>query len=203
MKPSPTDVWADQLHNELRSATGELHRKLDSHAVLSPLISPTVTLGEYHAALLALHAITAPAEDRIGEYCENRCLPMDYGNRRRMPLLLADLDFFGLTPGEPAWNGPRIRSDAALVGCLYVVEGAALGGRMILRRMAAALFISDRRGGRYFNGHGDRTQTLWRDFWRFASRHCRPDDLPTACRSAVALFGSYLTLLDQYRGRQA
>lgn len=180
----------------MRSATRELHRQLDHHHILKPLLSTDVTLAQYQRALLALHAVTAPAENNIGQYLENRSLPMDYAPHRREPDLLKDLDHFGLPPARPAWDGPFIDSTGALIGCLYVLEGSTKGGQLIFQRLNERLGVEARTGGRFFSGYGRPSEELWLKFWRFAETHCPTEEIDNACEGANALFRSYIDLLD-------
>lgn len=191
-----------RLHNQLRHATEDLHRKLDQHPILAPLNREAVTVQVYQRALLVLHAISAPAEARIGSYLKNHFLPLDYIARQRTPDLVRDLDHFGLLPPEPAWDGPAITSTGALIGCLYVQEGSALGGRVIFRRVHKELGISEHQGGRFFSGCGRDNHSLWLEFWNFAINHSQDADIPEACQAANELFRSYLVLLGQYESSQ-
>jgi len=146
-------------------------------------------------------AITTPVETRVGTYLDARRLPLDYQPRRRMPTLLQDLQFYGLEPPPPAWSGPDIGTDAELVGCLYVLEGGTRGSRFIFRRMTTALGITEELGGRFFNGYGDHTESMWQEFWSFAAGHCPPEGWAEACRTAVNLLRSYRDLLDGFQVR--
>ena len=129
-----TDLVA-MLQAELRAATRDLHHRLDHHKLLSPLVRSGLVMADYGLALQALYAINAPIEQAISDYIDAQGLAFDYGERRRMPDLLADLNFLGLSTPQLAWNGPNICSHGELVGCLYVLEGSALGGRVIFKRV--------------------------------------------------------------------
>lgn len=181
-------------------ATRTLHRDLDRHRVLTPLLGASVTLAQYQRALLAMHTVTGPVEDRIGHYVETQLLPFDYAAHRRVPDLSQDIRYFGLTPPEPAWDGMPITSIGVLIGCLYVLEGSAMGGRVIFHRINKSLGVSALHGGRFFSCEGRRTDELWLDFWRFATTHCQPEDVSEACCAGSALFGAYIDLLGQYDG---
>lgn len=180
--------------------TRRLHRDIDSHPVLA-ILAGSATLPEYQRALLAMYAITAPVESRVADHLEARRLPLDFQARRRMPKLLQDLEFYGLMPPDPVWAGPTITTNAELVGCLYVLEGAARGSRYISRRMTKTLGISEDRGGQFFGGHGDRSDSMWQEFWSFAAEHCPTERWAEAGRTAVALLSSYRSLLEPFGGR--
>jgi len=58
-------------------------------------------------------------------------------------------------------NLPPLGTHAEVLGCLYVMEGATLGGRMITRHIRAALGITPITGGSFFEGYGDDTGMMW------------------------------------------
>jgi len=56
---------------------------------------------------------------------------------------------------------PPLRTQAEVLGCLYVMEGATLGGRLITQHVRAALGITPATGGSFFQGYGDDTGRMW------------------------------------------
>jgi heme oxygenase len=154
-------------------------------------------MADYGLALQSLYAINAPTEKAISDYIDAQKLPFDYAARRRMPDLLADLKYLGLNTPQLAWNGPNICSHGELVGCLYVLEGSALGGRVIFKQLQSALKLTDLTGGRFFAGNGEQTMPMWQAFWKFAADICPHEQLPDATKAAATLFESILALLDR------
>ncbi len=59
---------------------------------------------------------------------------------------------------------PTIESVADVFGVLYVVEGATLGGQVILSRITASLGVDDRSGARFFTSYGSDVGAMWREF---------------------------------------
>lgn len=56
---------------------------------------------------------------------------------------------------------PRLRGEADLLGCLYVVEGATLGGRLIASQLQARLGLTASTGAGFFHGYGEATASMW------------------------------------------
>ncbi len=185
------------LQAELRAATRDLHHRLDHHPLLAPLVRSGLSMADYGLALQALFAINAPTEKAISDYIDAQGLPFDYAARRRMPDLLADLKFLGLSTPQLAWNGPNICSHGELVGCLYVLEGSALGGRVIFKQLHSALKLDEETGGRFFAGYGEQTMPMWQAFWTFAAEICPPEQITDATKAASALFEDILAHLDR------
>lgn len=59
-------------------------------------------------------------------------------------------------------NLPPLSSQAELLGCMYVMEGATLGGQMISQHVRATLGVTPMSGGSFFDGYGDDTARMWR-----------------------------------------
>jgi heme oxygenase len=74
---------------------------------------------------------------------------------------LSEIDPVG---DDPLISGIASNSLSAAAGTLYVIEGSALGGRILSRRLQESLGIDPSSGGRYFFGHGAETAVRWRQF---------------------------------------
>lgn len=78
-------------------------------------------------------------------------------------LLTDDLDYLGHVTKNISHcrDLPPLETQAELLGCLYVMEGATLGGRMITQHVRTTLGITPATGGSFFNGYGDNTGKMW------------------------------------------
>ncbi len=85
---------------------------------------------------------------------------------------------------------------AACVGILYVIEGASLGGRVIIRHVAPALGLSAEQGCRYFAGYGEQTGDRWKrtmgTMARFEAESTDPDSVSLAVDAAQRTFDVFL-----------
>ena len=59
---------------------------------------------------------------------------------------------------------PRPTSPAAALGCLYVAEGATLGGRLVARHVEHRLGFGPGSGASFFHGYGLDAGPRWRTF---------------------------------------
>lgn len=157
----------ERLHEALRSATRTHHERLERRL---GLVDPNLGLPRYLQLLIALHGFYAPLEARL------RSLPgwdevgLDIGARcRKHELLRDDLAALGVSRGEVSVL-PRCRrlpspvAAPEAMGCLYVLEGATLGGRVIARHLSSSLGLAPERGASFFAGYGAATDGRWRDF---------------------------------------
>jgi heme oxygenase len=149
---APSASGIDAL-GQLRSATQDIHRRLDRGL---PLARPDATLDDYlaHLGILAawLRAL-APAWDLPGADAA-----WTARNARRLGLIGDDLRDGGRTLPPPAaapdFAAPPDPAEAAAFawGLAYVVEGSQLGGRMLHRSLAPRLAPHPLR---YLRGSGD------------------------------------------------
>ena len=176
-------LWA-----QLRESTRAAH--VQAEASLAPLAQPD-SLARYAALLCVLWGFQAPLERLLG----HQELPSAVGwsGRQRLGALAADLTDLGVTgaslpeaAGLPALAGP-----GAVWGTLYVTEGATLGGRVLRRHIEARLGPVP---VRFLDGHGDRTQPMWRDLGRLADRYVKSKhDTQLAQQTAIQAFAAFST----------
>ena len=111
----------------------------------------------------------------------------------RSELLALDLACLG----EPALDDRSaealsLEGVAESLGALYVVEGSALGGQIIARRLAAVLPFPARGAIAYFRGRGEQTVFVWKQFGDVArARLTEPPALSAALEAARATFRAF------------
>lgn len=127
-------MTTDTLRKTLMQGTRDLHEQLDRG------IGALQSEGEYRRFLIGSHAFRAALEPALMPACGWQALEL-------APALRADLADLGLT-AAPAPAAPRLDGVAAQAGALYVVEGSALGARLLYRR-AQALGLGAARGARH------------------------------------------------------
>ena len=59
------------------------------------------------------------------------------------------------------------------LGCLYVLEGATLGGQIISRQLEERLAIDAGHGGRFFASYGAAVGEMWQAFGEILVAHAR------------------------------
>lgn len=186
---------SSELHRRLREATRLPHHTLDHHPLLTPLLGPRPSVGEYGDALAALHGVYAPAEDWVLGFLERHPGLFDYRSRRKLPALEADLAALGRTPPDSRADVAAGAGIGSLIGILYTLEGSTLGGQFMakkLMRLAGAKLPM-----RFFTVYGRLSRQRWDEFLRFADTACPPGEYEAAAGAAAALFGVFKTHLDR------
>jgi heme oxygenase len=151
----------------LREATRAAHDEIERLPELACLQSPDLRPPEYVHALRGLHAFHA---------CMSRALPPllagladgmtspgpDGGALRA---LQEDLAWFGAKPPRMMRKPASLVDAQAALGALYVVEGSALGARVIGRAVSASVHAAPGKGGSFFCGtSADTARRNWLAF---------------------------------------
>lgn len=122
----------------------------------------------------------------------------------RSRLAFVEGDLACLSPGSAVPGRLRVppclpeRSVPAAFGSLYVIEGSALGGQVITPRLERDLGLEPGRGASYFNGFGDRTGGMWREFRQRAAAEIgdEPAGRHVARRAAAQTFEALIATFE-------
>lgn len=122
----------------------------------------------YRRLLQQFYGFYLPLEARL-EQLPWSSLSFDFEARRKIPLLTLDLQFLGDTSaslsGLPRCDDlPQVDNFAQAWGCLYVIEGSTLGGKIILRTLRQPLKLSETAGGSFFGSYGPEVGPMWSAF---------------------------------------
>lgn len=172
------------MHAYLKRQTRDLHDRVEIGFDLTGRVR---TLDGYRGALLALHhlhGVAGAALDAVdwqGEAVDTARMATRRG------WLAEDLRALDCAVPPPSSQRLALDSPTEALGCLYVLEGSMLGGRVIYRAIGAALGIGSDNGGRYFCGFGSGTGSAWSEFVAVLDAH------PVATDGAAALNGARKT----------
>ncbi|MDQ3264086.1 MAG: hypothetical protein M3Y59_10550, partial [Myxococcota bacterium] len=89
---------------------------------------------------------------------------------------------------SPAVALPPLAGPDELAGCLYVVEGASLGGRIIAASVGPRLGLDDNRGCSFFSGDGEEPGRRWTAVLRWLDELAPRIDADRAVAAAAATF---------------
>jgi heme oxygenase len=153
------------LRQELRRGTADLHRRLELDL---GLLDSELSMGRYRRVLELFFGFHAPLEDDLARVA-SAGPPLGLPLRARTPLIESDLLSLGLSRRDIAdlprcADLPRLSGPAELAGCLYVLEGACLGGQVIAPALRERLGVAKGSGGSFFTGDAEGTPARWRLF---------------------------------------
>ena len=151
----------------------------------------------YRALLARFYGYYAPLEALLGARGDWESVGLDFAPRRKVPALTRDLHALGLADDALAAlpRCPRLPTLATFpqaLGCLYVLEGATLGGQLIARQIGRTLAIDATSGGAFFRAYGDAVGPMWRAFGAAISTY--PADPATAAAIVAAARATFNTL---------
>jgi heme oxygenase (biliverdin-IX-beta and delta-forming) len=150
------------IHAELRRRTAFVHRQLEDQL---DLLGPSLSTRRYRLVLEAFYGFYDPLETGLARLAPSSP-PLTFPLATRTVLLEHDLVALGASPRRmpelPRCSDlPALTRSEHLAGCLYVLEGACLGGQVIARALARNLGMTKDSGAAFFFGDGERTIGRW------------------------------------------
>jgi heme oxygenase (biliverdin-IX-beta and delta-forming) len=153
---------APSILQRLRCETRDAHAAIEETLALT---EKTLTPCAYRQVLESFYGFYKPVEGAIA--AAGMPAWFDVAARSKTALLEADLQRLRLQGASAlplCRNLPPLGMLAQRLGCLYVLEGATLGGMLISRHIRENLDIYPESGGRFFHGYGSSTAAMWNDF---------------------------------------
>jgi heme oxygenase len=161
------------------------------------LMSPDLTLSGYRRHLEALYGLYAPLEGALAACLEDRFPGLRLAERWKVPLLETDLRALGhdgaslarlpVHPGLPGLSGVP-----EALGALYVLEGATLGGQLLLRHLTRHFEGAPVGGFAFFRAYGESVGPMWKAFGEALLGACPdPAVAPRVVRGAQDTFEAF------------
>lgn len=162
---------------------------------------PDLSAAQYRDLLQRFYGFYAPLESRLDAVYGLEAICPDFARRKKVFLLERDLMAMGLAL-DAIRNLPRcgvlpfLTSAVQVLGCLYVAEGATLGGAIISRHVEATLKLAQDSGTAFFNSYGDERGPMWKALMNLlnavpAAHHA---EVVTAARQTFICFENWLCL---------
>lgn len=191
---SASQLSSGNVRFRLRDVTAEAHKKVEMAMALEERCAD---LPAYRALLVDLWGLYAPLEARLATLRWD-ATEVDLCQRMKTPWLRADLAMLGLSDIDiealpHASALPSIQCPADAFGVLYVLEGASLGGQIIVRRIRSGLGLDAHTGARFFSSYGADVGERWRSFVAAMTAFGNAEDRVQAMEeAALATFHSFL-----------
>jgi len=176
--------------SELRIATTQQHQLLDKRIPFY-----TVDQSLYTRLIEAYYGFYRPLENLLFQLAMT--IPdLNWLIRSKTPSLEADLNALGLDVDEivaiPLCRfSLKITTVADVLGVLYVLEGATLGGQSLRNGLYSRLGIDEHRGGRFFAVYGASTLMMWRGFLACLYEVRNPAERAQSVVAAEATFKAF------------
>lgn len=190
------------IHQRLKQATQQSHDNLES---CLPLLDSGLSWARYRSIMEQFYGFYGPLEARNLRTSPS-WLHEELLNRRKVPWLIEDLTHLGLARLEigclPLCEDiPPIRTEAELLGSLYVVEGATLGGHVVSRCLSQSLGEGSVGCSQFFQSYGADVPQKWRSFLELLSQRINSaEQEEQAVRMACATFVAFERWLTDGKG---
>lgn len=153
------------FYRELKAVTQPLHDRLEASI---PLLDPQLTLDAYRNILRRFYGIYAPFEAVINRATYEPFLS-SHSCRSQAEWLEQDLRALGDDADQLAAiprcsTLPSLSSRAKLLGALYVMQGATLGGQFVIQTLKTSVGPQALRSTRFFQSYGDQVKPMWVTF---------------------------------------
>jgi len=153
------------LSAQLRERTAPLHREIESLLRLPGAICSRADYQDWLGHFLGLYD---PLQRVLVTFSEWESLGLMMSARDHTGCLVDDLVALGIDPRELPRASPELLPDLPTfghaLGALYVIEGATLGGRLILRDLEPRIGVAIAGATRFFGGRGETVGPMWQSF---------------------------------------
>ena len=183
---------------QLRLATAVQHKALEARL---PLTHSRLDLDTYKRIIEAYYGFHVPLQQSMERFLAPQTIDPA---RQKIPSLIKDLRALGLSETQihalPLCTDlPAIDSIAQLLGVMYVMEGATLGGQVLRRIIADRLGVDADSGGEFLDVYGRDTGRLWKAFLKQLAEFDAPLHNADVVAGACATFECFQTWLERAR----
>ena len=150
------------LRQRLKRDTAAAHEHLEAQL---GLLDPGLDLSRYLRVLETFYGFYVPVENDVTRLAAEE-LPLGFPLRDRAALIERDLLTLGLSAAQVAAlprcsDRPELTALEDVAGCLYVLEGACLGGQILTPLLQRRLRLAPGSGTAFFAGDEDQTLPRW------------------------------------------
>lgn len=179
---------------KVKDETRPWHDKMEEVALSEKIAEGTLSLPEYKAVMLGHYVFHHMAEQKLLQHHQLSAVEgMELQTRLKSPLLEQDIHQLGLEPYLFDFD-PDIALDTLpeALGCMYVMEGATLGGTVIGRSLAKVPEITGSGAMHYYGCYGAHTGSRWKKFKEIVEREVSTADEGQAfVHAATVTFRQY------------
>lgn len=184
------------LQELLKEATKAHHDELEQLMFVGQIMDSSLTPVQYQTLLTANYLSHAYFE----EYIYSKLSPalkdeLNISERVKLPALLKDVEelLVPVPAYQPGVNPPPMppTDDASLLGAMYVLEGATLGGHVIVKRLLVNPHLQQLDlNYHYYQAYGPDLINKWKQFCQVLNTRVTPEDNDKAVQSATDMFNA-------------
>ncbi|MES2828242.1 MAG: biliverdin-producing heme oxygenase [Bacteroidota bacterium] len=157
------------LQEKLKSETAGSHTSLEQLMFVNEIMQRTLTVAQYKTILITNFAAHQQYENAI---YDKLSIPtkqaLELETRAKLPALQLDLKEADIQQAdfEDKLSKPisNIPNEAFALGAMYVLEGATMGGSVIVKQLAKNENFNDHFSFHYYNCYHDQLMLKWKQF---------------------------------------
>ena len=181
------------VRERLKRETAVVHRHLEAQL---GLLDPSLDVHRYLRVLETFYGFYVPVEIDVTQLAAAE-LPLGFPLRARAELIERDLLALGRSPADVAAlplcsDRPELSCVEELAGCLYVLEGASLGGQVLSPLLHRRLGLAKGNGAAFFAGDEEWTLPRWSVIVAWL------DGLPRMGASTAKIIGAATATFDAF-----
>lgn len=154
----------------LREETRGDHDELEAIGMSEKIMDASLKPDEYKRLITVHYLVHKALEEHLAQADVQQHFPgLRFENRKKLPLIekdLAELELGGqrIDQLSPAGRVPEMEEPYGLLGAMYVMEGATLGGMVIMKALKKNEQLSGIDNFHYFGCYGGDTGKQWKSF---------------------------------------
>ena len=156
------------LQETLKQATQQNHNELEQLMYVHEIMSGTLSVQQYKEILTTNYIVHKTFEDELYSAVSPQLVQqLNLDKRRKLDALIADMQEMQIAlPSIESPENIRFgKTDAEILGALYVLEGATLGGSVIVKRLKTnSNFVALNPGFHYYQVYGAELIPYWKSF---------------------------------------
>ncbi len=189
------------LQELLKQKTKPYHDHLEQLMFVDLIMDGSLTPPQYQQLLVTNYLSHVYFEEHVfNNLSDNLKSALQINDRIKLPALLTDIAELQLPiPQLPEFLTlkPITVSDASLMGALYVMEGATLGGHVIVKRLLNNVQMQPLDlNYHYYQLYGDTLITKWKQFCHILDSCIAPDNYDETIKGAIDMFENMIIITE-------
>jgi heme oxygenase len=192
------------ISNLLRTETAQNHKTLESLMFVNEIMNNSLSTDQYKKLLTINYIIHQKLENTLADRLDSTIAEqLGMKDRLKLDALEKDLNYWNIG----SFTLPQLNFElfvpenntAEVLGALYVLEGATLGGNVIKRHILAnPNFKNHEDGLNYYGVYGEELSTKWKIFVSVINQHIAEADYERCLNSANFTFNNLIKLSEQF-----
>ncbi len=184
------------LSHIIRTTTAPWHTRLEQAMFADAIMDGSLTLADYNKVLRVNYYVHHLLEPSIFTALREQVKQeIKLANRAKLPALKEDMIRSSISfSGDEylAITIPVFANEAEALGALYVLEGATLGGQVIIKQLKKNDIFSTLPLA-YYNVYAGQTGLMWKQFLEVINQY---EDQESAIRGAQKVYALYLSVAE-------